>query len=214
MNKRNSHFRRRFTLLLLSCALAIPFISQGFDMFGWFKKQEVFLSSKIEGVVTENGKPVVNLEITRSLLYSDGKDHIDIAITDNTGHFYFPQKSTRSSLASKPFVEDRVSQHITIERDGVTIPLWMATSYGSKETPEYTKKLAFLNCELTNEIVSFEFRNRNPDNINHQAASICRWDVDYIPVWIMGDDGESKYRIHDGDFNKLTERFTGKEVKL
>ena len=146
MNKRSSPFRRRFTLLLfLMCTyylwhFAFPLISQGFDMFAWFKKQEVFLSSEVKGVVTENGKAVANLEITRSLMYIDGKDHLDITITDNTGHFTFPRKSIRSSIPSKPFSEDRVSQQITVEHKGVLLPLWIATQRDYKEIPEQTKK--------------------------------------------------------------------------
>ena len=183
-------------------------------MFGWFKKQDVFLSSEVNGIVTENGKPVANIEIKRSLMYIDGKDHVDTAITDNEGNFHFPQKSIRSSIPSKPFSEDRVSQQITIDREGSLIPLWIATPRDYKEVPEFTQKLEFLNCELTNKRVRFEFKNNHNEHLNHIASSICRWDEDYIPTWLYGENGEEKYRIHDGDFNKLTERFTGKEVKL
>ena len=183
-------------------------------MFGWFKKQDVFLSSEVSGVVTEDGKPVANIEITRSLMYIDEKDHRDTATTDEQGHFYFPQKSIRSSIPSKPFSEDRVWQEIFIDRDGELIPLWIATHVGITEIPEYTKKLKFLNCELINKRVRFDFKNNNPNNLIHTASSICRWDEDYIPTWLYGNDGEEKYRIHDGDFNTLTDRFTGKEAKL
>jgi len=213
MIKRSLFSRRHFPLLLLSCALATPFISQGFDMFGWFKKQDVFLSSEVNGVVTDNGEAVANIEVTRSLMYIDGKDHIDVAVTNNTGHFTFPSKSIRSSIPSKPFSEDRVSQQITIEHNGTLLPLWVATHVGINEIPEFTKKLEFLNCELTDKRVSFGFKNKNNEHLDHMASSICRWHEDYIPLWIYEDD-EPKYRIHDGDFNKVTERFTGKEVKL
>ncbi len=212
--KISSLSRPHFTLLfLILCLLAYPMISQGVDMFGWFKKQDVFLCSEVNGVVTENGKPVANIEITRSLMYIDAKDHIDVAITDDTGHFHFPQKSIRSSIPSKPFSEDRVSQQITINREGTLIPLWIATHVGIEEIPEFTKKLAFLNCELNNKRVSFQFKNSNPNNREYMASSVCRWNEDYIPIWLF-EGNEKKYEIHDGDFNKLTERFTGKEVKL
>ncbi|XPF93314.1 DUF6795 domain-containing protein [Colwellia sp. RE-S-Sl-9] len=212
--KRTSLSRPRFILLLLiPCMLAFPIISQGVDMFGWFKKQDVFLCSEVNGIVTENGEPVASIEIKRSLMYIDGKDHIDTAITDNKGHFYFPQKNIRSSIPSKPFSEDRVSQQITIDRDGAPIPLWIATPRDYKEVPEFTKKLTFLNCELSNKRVSFQFKNNKNEHLNHTASSICRWDEDYIPTWLHIDN-ETKYRIHDGNFNKLTEQGTGKAVKL
>jgi len=204
MIKRSLFSRRRFPLLLLSCALATPFISQGFDMFGWFKKQEVFLSSEVNGVVTENGEAVANLEVIRSLMYIDGKDHVDVSITDSTGHFYFPQKSIRSSIPSKPFSEDRVSQQIFITKDDKTIPFWGATQRGYHEIIEFTEKLTLLNCELTNKRVDFEFKNKNNEHLNHTATSICRWNEDYVPVWLY--DGDKEYRIYDGNFNKLEER--------
>lgn len=97
-------------LLIVPCVLLFSALSQGVDMFGWFKKQDVFLSSAVKGVVTENGKPVANLEIIRKLIYTDEKVHRDVAITDSTGHFYFPEKIIRSSLPSKPLVEHGVSQ--------------------------------------------------------------------------------------------------------
>jgi len=204
---------RSFLFLVISCALMFPIISQGVNMFGWFKKQDVFLSSEVNGVVTENGKPVVNLEVIRKLIYTDEKVRRDVATTDSTGRFYFPKKVIRSSIPSKPLSHNSVSQEIFIDREGTLIPFWVANQRGYKEVPEFTKKLAFLDCELTNKRVSFGFKNDYNEYLDHMASSICRWDEDYTPIWLFEGD-EKKYEIHDGDFNKLTERFTGKEVKL
>lgn len=92
------------------------------------------------------------------------------------------------------------------------MPFWVATQRDYKEIPEYTNKLAFLNCELTNKRVRFDFKNNHNKHLNHMASSICRWDEDYVPVLLY--DGDNQYLVEDGDFNKLTDRFTGKEVKL
>jgi len=203
--KISSFSRPHFTLLfLILCLLAYPMISQGVDMFGWFKKQDVFLSSEVNGVVTENSKPVADIEIIRKLIYTDEKVHRDIAITDNEGHFHFPQKSIRSSIPSKPFSRNNVSQQIFIDYKGALIPFWVATHVGITEVPEFTKKLAFLNCELTNKRVDFEFKNNLNEHLNHLASSICRWDDDYMPFWLF--DGDREYKVNDGDLNNLTER--------
>ncbi|MBB1364765.1 hypothetical protein H5125_21840, partial [Shewanella sp. SR44-4] len=69
MNNRLQWPRR--VILLVFLALAYPILSHGVDMFGWFKKKEVFLSSEVNGVITKNGNPVANLEVTRSLMYID-----------------------------------------------------------------------------------------------------------------------------------------------
>ena len=212
MNK-SSYSPRFIILLILVCVIIFPAISQGGDMFSWFKKKkEVFLSPEVNGVVTKNGAPIANLEIIRSLMYLDEIDRRDTAISDEDGRFHFPKKTIFSSIPNKLIVENRISQEIFIESESTLIPLWVANQSGIKEIPEYSKKLAFLECELTNKWVRFEFKKNNNEHLNYMASSICRWSEDYIPTWIM-EDGEEKYRIHDGDFNKLTERFTGKEVQ-
>ena len=72
-----------------------------------------------------------------------------------------------------------------------------------KEVPEYSKKLASLHCELTDKLVTFEFKHYNPNRKN-MATSICRWQDDYQPFLLYDDDKE--YYVNDGDFNNLTER--------
>ncbi|MDO6775807.1 hypothetical protein Q4591_10595 [Shewanella sp. 3_MG-2023] len=211
MKKRRLLSRTRF-ILLVCCVFTYPNLSHGVDMFGWFKKKEVFLSSEVKGVITENGKPSANLEVTRSLMYIDGKDHIDVAVTDIKGHFYFPKKTIRSSIPNRLFSEDRVSQHITIEPNGELLPLWVATHIGITEVPEFSKKLLSMACDLADKRVTFQFKNTNNEHLDHMASSICRWREDYTPILIY--DGESQYIVEDGDFNKLTDRFTGKEVEL
>jgi hypothetical protein len=210
-----SSYNPRFIILfILACLIIFPAISQGEDMFSWFrKKKEVFLSPEVNGIVTENGAPIANLEIIRSLMYLDEIDRRDTAITDEDGRFHFPKKTIFSSIPNKLIVENRISQEIFIRNDDNKIELWSANKSGIKEIPEYTNKLAFINCEVTNKLVRFEFKNYNNEHLNRIASSICRWEDDYIPTHII-ENGEIKYKIHDGDFNKITELFTGKEVEL
>ena len=62
-------------------------------MFGWFKKQEVFLSPEVKGIVTENGKPVANLEVTRSVnLYRWQRYAVILLSRTTQGIFTFPKK--------------------------------------------------------------------------------------------------------------------------
>tara|TARA_Y100000588_G_scaffold190758_1_gene204685 strand:+ start:379 stop:1005 length:627 start_codon:yes stop_codon:yes gene_type:complete len=188
-----------------ACVIIFTAIGQGDDMFSWFrKKKEVFLSPEVNGIVTENGQPVANLEIIRSLIYIDEKVHRDTATTDENGCFHFPKKTILSSIPNKLIAEHRVSQEIFIESESTLFPLWVANQSGIKEIPEYSKKLAFLKCELTNKRVAFEFKNNNNEHLNYVASSICRWKTDYMPYWLY--DGGREYRINNGDFNNLTER--------
>ncbi|WP_404339078.1 DUF6795 domain-containing protein [Pseudoalteromonas mariniglutinosa] len=216
MSKSSSFYNPRFIILLIiACAIIFPAVSQGADMFSWFrKKKEVFLSPEVNGVVTDNGTPVANLEIIRALTYIDGVERRDTVVTDEDGRFHFPKKTIFSSIPNKLISEDRVHQKIVIEQDDNSIiGLWGATQPDIYEIPEYTDKLKFLNCELTNPLVRFEFKNNINKHLNRVATSICTWDEDYIPTWIM-ENGQEKYEIHNGDLNNLTERFTGKKVEL
>ena len=91
--------------------IIFPAITQGANMFSWFrKKKEVFLSPEVNVVVTDNGTPVANLEIIRSLIYIDEKIHRDTANTDQNGRFHFPKKTIFSSIPNKLIVENRISQ--------------------------------------------------------------------------------------------------------
>jgi hypothetical protein len=214
MNK--SIYLPRFAILLiLFCAIVFPPLSQGEDMFSWFrKKKEVFLSPEVNGVVTENGIPIADLEIIRSLTYIDGVERLDSVMTGDDGRFHLSKKTILSSIPNKLISEDRVHQKIVIEQDDNSIiGLWGATQPDIYEIPEYTDKLKFLNCELTNPLVRFEFKNNINKHLNRVATSICTWDEDYIPTWIM-ENGQEKYEIHNGNLNNLTERFTGKKVEL
>ncbi len=204
MNK-SSYSPRFIILLILVCVIIFPAISQGEDMFSWFKKKkEVFLSPEVNGVVTENGTPIANLEIIRSLIYIDEKVHRDTASTDQNGRFHFPKKTILSSIPNKLIVENRVSQEIFIENNDTLIPLWIATQSGIDEVPEYSKKLSLLNCEITNPHVVFEFRNQKNIHRNYVAQSIFRWEEDFLPYKLL--KGGKEYQINNYDLTDLTER--------
>ncbi|MBE0458709.1 DUF6795 domain-containing protein [Pseudoalteromonas prydzensis] len=204
MNK-SSYSPRFITLFILVCVIIFPAISQGEDMFSWFKKKkEVFLSPEVNGIVTKNGTPVANLEIIRSLIYIDEKVHRDTVSTDQNGRFHFSKKTILSSIPNKLIVENRVSQEIFIENNDALIPLWIATQSGIDEVPEYSKKLSLLNCEITNPHVVFEFRNQKNIHRNYVAQSICRWEEDFLPYKLLKDGKE--YQINNYDLTDLTER--------
>ncbi|WP_105181473.1 DUF6795 domain-containing protein [Pseudoalteromonas sp. T1lg21] len=191
-------------LALSACVIISTAIGQGDDMFSWFrKKKEVFLSPEVNGIVTENGQPVANLEIIRSLIYIDEKVHRDTAITDENGCFHFPKKTILSSIPNKLIAEHRVSQEIFIERDNELTPLWVATQSGIDEIPEYSKKLSFLNCQMTAPHVVFEFKNQKNKHRNFVAQSICRWEEDFLPYKLLKNG--KQYRINNYDLTDLTE---------
>ena len=190
MERKTSVFSFRSAFFIITpILLCLSFISEGVDMFGWFKKKQAYLSPIVQGVVKENGKPVANIQVSRQLIYMDNVKRIDYVETDEQGQFYFPEKTIMSRIAANPLSEQRVSQDIYIERGAKTYRLWGADQTAFKEVPEYSKKLASLHCELTDKLVDFEFAHYNPNRTN-VATSICRWQDDYQPFLLY--DGDKK----------------------
>ena len=203
MERKPSVFSFRSAFFIITpILLCLSFISEGVDMFGWFKKKQAYLSPIVQGVVKENGKPVANIQVSRQLIYMDDIERDDYAETDEKGQFYFPEKTIMSRLASNPLSEQRSSQYIYIKRGDKEYQLWGTVQTAFKEVPEYSKKLASLHCDLNDKLVSFAFKKNNHTR-EYMATSICRWQEDYIPYYIY--DGEKKFRIHKGDFSNLTE---------
>ncbi|WDE02385.1 DUF6795 domain-containing protein [Thalassomonas actiniarum] len=199
----SSYFRfRPLYLLLVPCLFALSVFSMGADMFAWFKKKEAYLCPEVKGVVKEYGKPVAKIKVLRQLIYMDDKKRLDHAVTDFNGSFSFPEVIIQSRIASNPLSEQRVTQNIYIERDEQVYRLWGAAQTTFKEVPEYSKKLSFLNCELTNKRVDFEFTHYNPNRKNI-ATSICRWQEDFTPYMLY--DGDKEYVVNNGDINSLTD---------
>tara|TARA_R110002050_G_scaffold299983_1_gene467210 strand:- start:1382 stop:2029 length:648 start_codon:yes stop_codon:yes gene_type:complete len=191
-------------------SLSFPFYSTGVeaDMFSWFglfKKKEVYLSPEVKGVIKENGKAVAQIQVTRQLIFIDEVERIDHAETDDKGQFYFPEKTLMSRMASNPLAQLNVSQHIYVERENKKYQLWGASQAAYEEVPEYSKKLAWLDCDLSNKLISFEFKRNEGVNMTYVSTSICMWDNDYLPFFLYDHDGK-KYYINNGDLNNLTER--------
>ena len=199
---------RAALLLFIPLLWCFPFLSAGADMFAWldwFKKKEAYLSPQVKGVIKENGTPLANIKVSRQLIYIDEVERVDHVETDDKGQFYFPEKTIMSRIASNPLAEQHVSQYIYVKKENKTYQLWGTSQTAYEEVPEYSKKLAFLNCELTNQLFSFEFKRKEGVNMTYVSTSICSWDDDYLPFFLYDHDGK-KYYINNGDLNDLTER--------
>lgn len=180
----------------------MPSFSEGVDVFGWFKKKEAYLSPVVKGVVKEQGKPFANIQVARELIYMDDLQGLDYAETDAEGQFYFPEKTIMSRIAANPLSEQRVSQYIYIERDEQKYQLWGTVQTAFKEVPEFSEKLAMLECELTDKLVTFAFK-KNDHPREYMATNICRWKSNYVPYYLYDDD--KKFRIDQGDLSNFTE---------
>ena len=110
--------------------------SQAFvNTFGLFNKDDFLLSAPIKGVLLDNGVPVVNTKVIRSLTYGD--EYIDETITNDDGFFAFDEKRIHTSKKSNIFDNDALIQHVYLENgtpEGIV--LWYAgiSIYENSET--------------------------------------------------------------------------------
>lgn len=146
-----------------------------FDKFGAHK---VHLSPEVFGCLKDNGEPISNQLILRSLSFSDGKPRRDFVYTDSDGSFRFPEKTIRSDEPSIPFKEIFTNQYITTTINRKKIIIWRATLIGKNPIDEFNNKLSCLNADINNEAILFSFSS-NREEMSLEGTSICRWDKDF-----------------------------------
>lgn len=92
------------------------------NMFSWFNKYDVHLSSAVQGTVTVDGKPVQNIKVFRELDYD--KAYNEAATTDEQGHFYFAKKNIKSRQPANKLDQSKIRQVISLDYQDKTFVLW------------------------------------------------------------------------------------------
>lgn len=139
----------RFMFFLIIPALVcLPFFSVGVDMFGWFKKKEdVLLSSPVQGQLLDGNKPLSNITVTREIVY--GKEYIDTATTDDNGYFQFTKKAIKSNKPNNMFDNDSIRQNIFIKINNEDIHLWVVRVFLTPANDTtLTRNLNNLICDI------------------------------------------------------------------
>lgn len=144
------------------------------DMFGWFKRYDVHLSPEVKGQLTDSGKPLKGILITRELHY--GKSYNDETRTDQNGNFSFPSRHIRSSLPGRPLTEARVIQFIHAHINDKTFLLWQAATGNINVPKAFREHLSHLNCEISDPEITHHLHNYEHPRFDHNIGSICRWD--------------------------------------
>jgi len=145
------------------------------DMFGIFKKYDVHLSPEVNGVITNQGKPIVGLEVFRGLTYGDDKELVDKTVTDSEGRFSFAEKNIRSRKPGSMFDESSIRQTIDVDYQDKKYILWYTDAIGIKPNRALTERLEKLTCDLTNTQDEFEFSSYEYPQADYLLHSICRW---------------------------------------
>lgn len=125
------------------------------DMFGFFKKQDYVLSAPVGGVLLSDGKPQAGVEVLRSLTY--GKEYVDKSVTDNRGHFSFPEKVIRTAKPANMFDNESVHQHIYIDNgtpEGIIVWYSIITLHPDSKT--LVELLGSLVCDIAQEPQTYD----------------------------------------------------------
>ena len=126
---------------------------------------KVCLFSKISGVVTLNGKPVVNAQLTRTASLS--KNRTDTARTDENGYFEMPSvfERTITKFLPQEFVAKQV---IEVNYDNHQYDIWSGVKRTPEENAESKGQPLQVSCELSSD-KTLKQVNNNP------IISRCTW---------------------------------------
>jgi hypothetical protein len=133
----------------------------------------VELCPEVNGQLTDNGTPIANQLIERSLTYDD--EELDSVYTDENGYFSFPARSLKSRKPGSIFHEPVVRIIIDLEKDGEIFNLWIGFQHGLKTPKEFKRLLKNLNADLTNDETKHYLVNPEDSLDEHFIKSIARW---------------------------------------
>lgn len=113
---------------------------------------KVNLSSEVHGTLLNNGQPVANADVTRSLDWQWGNERFrDTTTTNQQGQFSFPAK-TVSSLTAKWFPHEPViEQKIVFTVGDTEYEGWTYAKHNYDDLGELQGKRLIFICELTDE---------------------------------------------------------------
>jgi len=142
---------------------------------------KVHLCPKVKGRLVNNGTPLANVKISRTLSYSDGKYTKDECFTDSNGEFQMPVMSLRSSQPALLIAERFTSQRIFAHYENDVFLLWSSENSGINTKPAYAKKLRTLNGDISDEEILFSFKDNDLFH-EYKGISICRWKENFQEV--------------------------------
>ncbi|MBH0059265.1 hypothetical protein I6F65_20190 [Pseudoalteromonas sp. SWXJZ94C] len=162
-------------LLLVIASITVIFTTpQAFaNMFGFFDKQEFVLSAPVKGQLLNEGQPVADTKVIRSLTYGD--EYLDETITDSNGNFSFAEKIIKTSKPSNMFDNGSLIQHIYLENgtpEGVV--LWAVRVTLHEQSNTLKRLLANLVCEISKEPQTFDIPIEEDTSHTYAIYTSCK----------------------------------------
>jgi len=136
-----------------------------------FDSLKIQVFPEVNGVVTMNSEPVEGALV--KLVYNyNHKDNVIETKTDESGEFHFNEKYVHTLRLLLPF-ETSIDQQIIINYNHNTYVAWRTTKFAHGNDTAISRKLSFLNCELTNEEKRQLINPASP--VKTSVYSLARW---------------------------------------
>ncbi|CAG19480.1 hypothetical protein PBPRA1069 [Photobacterium profundum SS9] len=199
-----SRMSKKITLLVLTLvivfgAILAVFSEEAHAMFWPFKRYDVEMSPPVAGRLTDGGKPVVGVMITRAIFYQgykDGKGQITTTFTDDTGRFEFDEMTIRSRYPGDIFGQNfPVSQNIYVgEPEKGDVHLLWAASKGVKSLPTLSRLMADLESDLDNPDYLYEIDTSDDGGRSFQVVdSTYFWQGDKMILTRVKNSATGEY---------------------
>lgn len=124
------------------------------------------LFSAVRGVLTQGGEPRAGITIQRTVSWR-GEQHADTAVTNDQGHYQFPELLSDSGLPKLP-AEFNAFQKMVALVDGEAVLLWDTVKAEPKADAELDGLPLAFSCDL-DEPLRFEHLLLN------SIETRCRW---------------------------------------
>ncbi|MDP4536681.1 hypothetical protein Q3O60_10810 [Alkalimonas collagenimarina] len=142
-------------------------------MFGWLKRTEVQWSPEIRGVITEHGKPVAGLKVTRTLDY-DNKVVNDHVVTDHEGRFSFARKTKK---IHRVLFDSTIGLFLSVAdypTPGQELYFFDIRSLNDLNGQALDLIMSDMHCELTAEEKNFSLKNlETPEGVAPWLSARC-----------------------------------------
>ncbi|WP_076419762.1 DUF6795 domain-containing protein [Colwellia sp. UCD-KL20] len=156
-------------------------------MFGFFKRHTVEMSPEVRGRITDDGKPVVGMQVARSLSYEGyekGKEQLEHTFTNENGEFTFQPMIVKSRMPGDIFGQNMlVKQSVYVERGDDLYSLWFTRKPWDPIQP-MSDLLLQLNADLQNKEVQHQLDTTDFGGMPSQGViSICYWQGELISTY-------------------------------
>lgn len=164
------------SLCTLTMLITLPFSSLDSNAMALFtKKVPIYLSPQISGVIKNQGEPLANVELERSIyLNFTGDYYTDKTRSDAQGRFSFAQKTLELKKPSD-MVTVVKRQELYVQYENKPVSIWFMNIHTLNPVNKISQKLQSLDCDLAHSEQQFDFKDSKYPASTFSVMTRCRW---------------------------------------